>query len=256
MTAYRRQRLLLFLNKQPQISIAELSEILAVSPRTLRSDLKALAAAGQSIRIHGDEVFFEKPGTLPSESPFTLQARINGHAKRSIARWAAGLVKDGDTILMDASTTVYHMAPFLAERRNLVVLTSGIEVGRCLAENTSNLVILVAGVIRPDGASVTGPIYDPILRNYHIKTAFVSCAGFSLAAGLTEININEASVKSKMVSSAESIVALIDSTKFGRVHQTPFARADQVTHIFSDCSLEPHWIEQVQQSSIVLTLCQ
>jgi DeoR family transcriptional regulator, aga operon transcriptional repressor len=156
---------------------------------------------------------------------------------------------------MDASTTVYYMAPFLAERRNLVVLTNGIEVGRCLAENSSNLVILVAGVIRPDGASVIGPLNDSVLKNYHIKTAFVSSAGFSLAAGLTGKDISEADVKNKVISSAGSIVALIDSTKFGRVYQAPFARADQVTHIFCDDNLEPHWIEQVRKASIVLTLC-
>jgi DeoR/GlpR family transcriptional regulator of sugar metabolism len=251
----RRQRLLLVLNKQPQITLTELAAILAVSPRTLAGDLKALASECQPVRIRGDEVLFDRPGPGRNGDSFAFQSQVNQAAKRSIARWAAGLVKDGDTILMDASTTVFNMVPTLAERRGLVVLTNGIETGRCLAENTSNTVLLVAGVVRSDGASVVGPLYEPVLRNRHITAAFVSCKGFSLAAGLTEPDANEAAIKCQMVGLAQSTVALIDASKFGQVYQAPFARADQVTHIFSDDSLEPYWVQQVQEASIVLTLC-
>lgn len=256
MTTDRRQRLALLLEKQPRGSVTELAEILALSPRTVRSDLKTLGGAGQAIRSSGgDEPCAAGLARIPTTSDFAQRAQINAGAKHAIARWAAGLVQDGDTILLDASTTVYNMAPFLAARRNLVVLTNGIAIGCRLAENRTNAVILVAGVIHPEQASVIGPLYEPVLRNHRIKTAFVSCRGFSLSAGLTEVDVNEAAIKIRMVKLAESTAVLADSTKFGQVYQAPFARADQVTHIFSDCRLEPHWVEQVQAASIVLTLC-
>lgn len=256
MTTDRRQRLALLLEKQPRGSITELAEILALSPRTVRSDLKALGAASQVIRRNdgdGQGQAGLEPG--PATSTFADRAQTNAGAKRAIARWAAGLVQDGDTILLDASTTVYHMAPFLAARRNLVVLTNGIAIGNRLAEDHTNAVILVAGVIHPRHASVVGPLYEPALRNHHIKTAFVSCRGFSLSAGLTETDGDEAAIKIRMVKLAESTAVLVDSSKFGQVYQAPFARADQVTHIFSDGDLEPYWVQQVQAASIVLTLC-
>jgi DeoR family transcriptional regulator, fructose operon transcriptional repressor len=256
MNLVRRQRLLLLLNKTPPIRLGELAEILAVSPRSLNSDLKALISTGEAVRFYGDEISLEKPAIFTSENPFVLRSSINKSAKREIARWAAGLVQDGDTILMDASTTVFNMVSFLAERRNLVVLTNGIETGRRLAENSTNSVILMAGILRSDGASVIGPLYEPALRSHPIKTAFVSCQGFSLAAGLTETDANEAAVKNRMVTLADSTVALIDSSKFGQVLPAPFARADQISHIFSDSGLEPDWAAQVQEASIVLTLCQ
>ncbi|MFN8457792.1 MAG: hypothetical protein U0401_24575 [Anaerolineae bacterium] len=59
------------------------------------------------------------------------------------------MVEDGDSILLDASTTTYHMLPFLQERKNLTIVTNGLEVGRALAKNSSNTVILVGGVLRP-----------------------------------------------------------------------------------------------------------
>ena len=252
----RRRRLALLLEKQPCGSVTELAEILALSPRTVRSDLKALGAAGQVIRSGGDdEPCLDGLEPIHSTGRFADRAQINAGAKRAIARWAAGLVQDGDTILLDASTTVYNMAPFLAARRNLVVLTNGIAIGCRLAENRTNSVILVAGVIHPEHASVVGPLYEPVLRNHPIKTAFVSCRGFSLSAGLTETDVNEAAIKIRMIALAGATAVLADSTKFGQVYQAPFARADQVTHIFSDGGLEPYWVQQVQAASIVLTLC-
>lgn len=256
MTTDRRRRLALLLEQQPRGSVTELAEILALSPRTVRNDLKALGAADPVIhRADGGEPCLDRLEPLHTPSNFAERAQINAGAKRAIARWAAGLVQDGDTILLDASTTVYYMAPFLAARRNLVVLTNGIAIGSRLAENRTNAVILVAGVIHPEHASVVGPLYEPALRTHHIKTAFVSCRGFSLSAGLTETDGNEAAIKFRMVKLAESTAVLADSTKFGQVYQAPFARADQVTHIFSDDRLEPHWVQQVQAASIVLTLC-
>jgi DeoR/GlpR family transcriptional regulator of sugar metabolism len=110
-------------------------------------------------------------------------------------------------------------------------------------------------VLHPDGASVTGTLSEQLLKDLHIKTAFVSCYGFSLEAGLTEIDIHEAQLKSKMIASAASVVALIDSTKFGRVTLTPFARTDQISHIFADSNLNPEWIERLKQTCVALTVC-
>jgi DeoR/GlpR family transcriptional regulator of sugar metabolism len=251
----RRQHLILLLQKQPVTTLTELAGSLAVPTRTIRRDLQALVLEEHPIRICNNEVSLERGNTIQSDNSFAQRLRVNETVKRSIARWAAGLVENGTTIVLDASSTVYYLAGYLRERRNLTILTNGIEVGRCLAENTSNTVVLIGGVIRPDGASVTGHMYEPLLKNYRIKTAFVSCTGFSLAAGLTEKDLHEATLKNKMVTSAESTVALIDSIKFGRVDLMPFARSDQISHIFSDGNLEPYWAEQVQKASIVLTIC-
>ncbi len=189
--------------------------------------------------------------TIPFAVPFVARPEV----ERSIARWAAGLVKDGDTIALDASSAVLSMAPFLAARRNLVVLTNGIEVGRMLARNLSNTVLLVANMFGADGGSVVGPCHEPVLRSGKPGMVFISCDGFSLAAGLTDVDAEGAAVKSRLVALADSAVALIDSSKYGRVCQGPFARADQVAHIFSDDGLESEWVDLVRDASIALTLC-
>ena len=155
-----------------------------VSQATVRNDMNALAAAGLLTRVRGGAVPSDRPGVESLE--FSARTGVNESAKLRIARWAADLVEDGDAILLDASSTVYHMAQFLENRRRLTVITNGIEVGRKLAANPSNTVILLGGAIRPNGASVTGLLSESLLRTLHIKLAFVSCVGFTRDVGLTE----------------------------------------------------------------------
>jgi len=252
-TFERRKRLLSLLHERSGIRVAEIAQLLDVSEGTIRNDLNALAKEGRLERVRGGGV---PTDDHPAHSAaFASRFRVQESAKQRIARWASELVENGDTIVLDASTTVYCMAQFLQDRRNLTIVTNGIEVGRKLAQNPSNTVMLLGGVLRPDGTPVTDLVSEHFLRDLHIKMAFVSCAGFTPEAGLTEFDARDAQLKSQMIAAASSVVALIDSTKFGKVSLVPFARADQVSHIFTDSNLSDKWISRVQQARVVLTVC-
>lgn len=252
-TFERRQRLLELVQKQPGIRVPEIARLLSVSQGTVRNDLRALAEAKQLVRVRGGAVA-ELPRAQHSPA-FSARARVQAGAKRRMARWAADLVEDGDTILFDASTTVHYLAHFLQDRRNLTVITNGVEVARSLAQNPLNTVILLGGMLRADGTSVTGPISEQVLEDLHIKTAFLSSTGIALDSGLYEVDIDEARLKRKMIAAARSVVALIDSSKFGKVDLTPFARLDQISHIFIDDGLSQAWIDQLRQTGVPFTIC-
>ena len=72
---------------------------------------------------------------------------------------------------------------------------------------------------------------------------------------MTETDIRDAQLKIKMIAAASSVVALIDSTKFGKAFLSPFARADQIAHIYTDCALDPCWTEPVRSVCPILTVC-
>jgi DeoR/GlpR family transcriptional regulator of sugar metabolism len=252
-TIERRFRLLNILREQPGIRVPDLARLLVVSEGTIRNDIRALAESGQLTRVWG--------GGIPTVdehdySPaYTARARMNEATKQVIARAAAQLVADGDSLLLDASTTVFHMADYLHERRNLTVITNGIEVGRALAQNPSNTVMLLGGILRPDGTAITRPSSEALLKDLHIKTAFMSSSGFSIEAGLTEVDLHEALFKRSMIASSGRLVALIDSSKFGKVDLTSCARIEQVSHLFTDNQLSAEWIAQLERSGLAFTLC-
>jgi ribose transport system substrate-binding protein len=252
-TSDRRNRLLALLREHPGLRVPEIAHSLQISEGTVRNDLDALAEEGRLERVRG--------GGIPSDvqpiySPwFNAQMHVRQVEKQNMARWAAELVEDGDTIILDASTTVYYMVPFLNNHHRLTIVTNGIEVGYKLAQNPANSVLLLGGMINPEGVLVTSLVNDQFLKDLHIKTAFVSCTGFSTEAGLTERNILEAQMKSKMVASADSVVALVDSSKFGRQSLVPFARVDQVARVYTDSGVAPRWIDQMRLSCTNFTVC-
>lgn len=252
-TFERRQRLVRFLRERPGIKVTEMAERLNVSQGTIRNDLRALEQTGQIERVRGGAVTRDSHHyTNPS---FAARVRAHPEAKTRIAARAAEMIQDGDSIILDASTTVFAMVPHLERLRNLAIVTNGIETALALAKNRSHTVILVGGVLRPDGTSVVGHLGAKILDDLHIKTAFVSCSGFTPQAGLTEVDIQEVLVKRRMIGCAERVVALIDSHKYGRADLTSFASLEQISQILTDSDLDPTFIDQLLPTGVKLTLC-
>jgi ribose transport system substrate-binding protein len=254
LTAFeRRQRVLDLLRQQHSVRVTELAERFDVSKVTIRSDLDALESKGHVNRVRGGAVLAEEYSAY--SAAFAARAQVNAPAKQRIGRWAADLVEDGDAVLLDGSTSIFHMLPFLQKKRNLTVITNNIEAGTVLAENAEHRVILVGGVLSRTGALVTGPLAERNLESLHVRLAFVSCSGLSREGGLTQTDIDDARLKSKVLDAADQVVALVDSTKFGRRELTAFAEVAQIDHIFTDSDLDPRHIDALRGLPTVLTVC-
>jgi DeoR/GlpR family transcriptional regulator of sugar metabolism len=242
------------LRKQPGLRVLELAKALDVSEGTVRNDLNALENEGSLKRVHGGAVLNDQD-QFKNNSFLRRFEKKNVAAKLAITQEAALLVKDGDSIMLDASSTAYYLACALSGREKLRVMTNGFEVARELAQNSSNTVILIGGVVNNDSSSVTGLLSEKIIAEMRIEKAFFSCSGFSLERGMTEVHFAEAQIKRKAIESSRQVIALIDSTKFGKEDLTPFARTDQITHLITDDGLSAEWIEKLKQAKIEFTLC-
>lgn len=249
----RRQSLLDILRKQPGLRVPELARALDVSEGTVRNDLNALEQQGALVRVHGGAVL-NRQDQFQNMS-FVKRYQQNAAAKLAIAREAAVLVNDGDSILLDASSTAYYFARALSERRHLRVMTNGFEVARELAQNSSNMVILLGGVVNNESSSVTGLLSERIIEELHIQKAFLSCSGFSLERGMTEVLLSEAQIKRKVIESSQQLFALVDSSKFGKEDLTSFARPTQIAHLFTDAGLTAEWTARLQSAKIPFTIC-
>jgi len=255
LTTYgRRQSLLELLRKQPGLRVPELAGALTVSEGTVRNDLNALAAEGRLRRVHGGAVLNDQAHF--QNNSFLRRFRQSAAAKHAIAREAALLVNDGDSILLDASSTSYYLARALSGRRKLRVMTNGFEVARELAQNTSDTVILIGGVVNNDSSSVTGLLSERIIADMHIEKSFFSCSGFSLERGMTEVHLEEAQLKRKAIESSNQVIALVDSSKMGKEDLTPFARPDQITRLITDSGLSQEWIGKLKQAGLEVAICE
>lgn len=253
-THERRQSLLELLRKQPGLRVPELAIALNVSEGTVRNDLNALEEEALLIRVHGGAVLNQQ-GQFQNNS-FLRRFQQNAAAKLAIAREAAVLVSDGDSILLDASSTALYLARALSARRRLRVITNGFEVARELAHNSTNTVILLGGVVNNESSSVTGLLSEHIIEELHIQKAFLSCSGFSLERGMTEVHLAEAQLKRKVIESSQQLFALVDSTKFGKEDLTSFARPERINCLFTDNHLSPEWAKRLKQARLEFSICE
>jgi ribose transport system substrate-binding protein len=252
-TFERRQTILRLLKEQPGIKVTRLAEILDVSEGTIRNDLTSLENEQKLERVRGGAVLVnQQEWGSPSLTTTDID---NASVKRRIAHWAAEMVEDGDAILMDASTTVQLMVPYLKERERLTIVTNGIETASLLATNPKHTVILVGGLVNSRGNATTSLMGIDIIKNLHLRLAFVSAIGFSVKAGLTERSIEEAQLKKALLAPVQRKVALIDSSKLDVVGFAPFAATNEIFTILTDSQAPAGFVQQVRDARINLTIC-
>lgn len=231
--------------------MVSLGETLGVSEVTIRSDLSALEQDHKISRIHGGAVL----ANLPRSQNFQERAHINEDKKRWIARHAAELVEDFDSILLDASTTAYHMAEYLAPRQGLTVFTNGVEVAYRLAQNPTNKVVLTGGLLRLHTDSVGGQFGESLLSSVKVRKAFLSGTGWSSALDLMDDDLFEVQIKQAMVARAESVIALVDSTKFGKQGLASFANIKQIDRVITDDNIAESHLATLRQAGAQVMVC-
>jgi len=249
----RRQLLLKVLREQPGLRTPELAQVLGVSEGTVRNDLNALEEEGALKRVHGGAVL-NKQNEFQNNS-FVRRYKENIAAKIAIAQEVAILIKDGDSIFLDASSTDFYLAREISGRRDLRVVTNGFEVARELADNPTNTVILIGGVVNNNSSSVTGLLSERILEEMSFEKTFLGCSGFSKERGMTEVLLAEAQIKRKVIQSSQILYGLVDSSKFGKEDMTSFARPSQIARLFTDSDVTKEWKAHLQEANIPLTVC-
>jgi len=218
----REREVLGLLTDDPQLSVNQLAVGLSVSQVSIRNYLNSLAEKGFLTRIHGGAVTTFHPGILERTQ---TQTEVKGR----IARAAADLVSDGDTIMVEAGTTTALIVRYLLGKRDITIVTNNTLVLAYTRGNPGIHLTVTGGEFRPATESLVGPLTLEDLMKFHVKTAFVGTDGFSPALGLTTHIIEGAEVVRAMASHAQQTVAVADSTKFGRagfVHVLPLHSID------------------------------
>ncbi|HOF88635.1 MAG TPA: DeoR/GlpR family DNA-binding transcription regulator, partial [Armatimonadota bacterium] len=178
----RWQRILAHLAQAGRIRVARLAELLTVSEATVRRDLEAMQAQGLLQRTHGGAVPVRPTAFEVSFDEGLSRARAE---KQAIGRRAAGLVQEGDTLIIESGSTTLEFARLLAGMKALTVLTNSLAIARELAENEGIEVLVLGGSLRRRSASLVGPWVSEILCNVRADTAVLGVNGLSAAFGLS-----------------------------------------------------------------------
>jgi DeoR/GlpR family transcriptional regulator of sugar metabolism len=166
--------------------------------------------------------------------PLDDRKQENRSAKEAIAVAAVSLLRDGDAVVIDAGSTTELMAPHLAMRDQLTVVTTSLPLAWALRGKPNIELIVVGGLLQPKGGSLVGMLAEQTLSQVYADIAFVAARGLTLAEGLTNPRLDEVPVKRRMIAIAKRSVALIDSSKWGCVFLGRIAPVSDLRTIITD----------------------
>ncbi|WP_077622403.1 DeoR/GlpR family DNA-binding transcription regulator [Sediminibacillus massiliensis] len=243
----RQQRILYLLNEQKTVKVTELSEFFSVTEETIRRDLEKLENEKKLARSYGGAVSVQEQDDM--EIPYTERKVINRKEKMEIAHEAVKQVVDGDTIILDASTTAWYMAKALPNIP-ITVLTNSIQVVMALSRKKEMTVISAGGVLLPDSLSYVGPLAEASIGTYRVNKAFISCKGLHFERGLSELDERQALIKKKMIACAESTFLMLDHSKFGVQAFSRITGLDEICHVITDSKVSKEITKRLAEKSL------
>jgi DeoR/GlpR family transcriptional regulator of sugar metabolism len=249
----RQQDITRLIEKNGRARVTDLAERFGVSAVTIRKDLLVLEADRKVVRTHGGAIV---PQAHRPEPAFDVRERLQRDAKSRIGAAAAARVSDGQSIVLDASTSASYVARHLKVRDSwhfLTVVTNSIRIALDLAGHPGITVLMLGGRVRGEALSVVGPLGDGVFRRVNVQTAFLGAAGFTVENGLTDAMEEEAQIKRSMVSAAREVIAVVDHTKWGRTASATFCRTDGLTGVITDEEAPAEMVERLEAMGITVT---
>mgnify|MGYP003538209269 FL=1 len=230
-----------YVQNQSRASVQELCSLFKVSESTVRRDLTELEDRKLLKRTHGGALDLR---SVSFEPTYSEKEDIYKEEKSRIAKKAAELIQDGDSLIIDAGTTTSYLALELLKFHNITVVTNSINLLQKLSSILGIEIMSTGGTLRKNTMALVGPMAEDSLNHIRVDKAFIATNGFDVSEGLTTPNIVEAHIKQKMISVADQVYILADHSKIGHVSFAKFGKCSDVDACITSNEIsEEHKIE-------------
>ncbi len=223
----RQSKILGILAVGDQTSVNDLSRELSVSSVTIRQDLSYLEKEGLLKRVHGGAV-------LRGADDITSRLGINYEKKIVIARRAASLVEDGETIFIESGSINALFAKELLNRSGITVVTTNVFIARQMRKAKHIQVVLMGGIYQHESESVVGQLTKACIEQVNFGKAFIGIDGFSRDAGFTSKDMMRAEIAAKIIVRSREAIVLTDSSKFGRSELQRICATGEIDCVITD----------------------
>lgn len=238
----RMEEIMELLLQQRYVDVQGLSSMLGVTPKTIRLDLERLEKMNLLQRIHGGAVISTQQ---PSQFPMNLGRQKNREKKAKIAARALSLLREKDVIFLDDGTTSLALAELLGEFP-ITVLTNDLQIVQALMHKPNVTLYVAGGCVKRDGDScvIYGEDCIQFVRKYRVNKLFLGVSTIDVENGLMIYYYGDRATKRALISVAESIICMVDSSKFGHTAFTTVAKIPEIDTIITDRGLSEDDAEQ------------
>ncbi|QDU39425.1 Glucitol operon repressor [Maioricimonas rarisocia] len=245
----RRDNILEILQVKGFASVQGLMDELGASESTVRRDLEYLDRIGQIRRTRGGAAYVGE-----SLTAFDDRRTRALNQKQVIGRAAADFIQSGETILLDGGTTTLEVARHLAGKTLQVVTNSLPIVNQLVAVPDVELVYL-GGYLYPKTGVALGSLTMGALEQIHARRLVMSTGGIT-QAGLFNSNSLLVETERQMISVADEVIVVADSSKLGHSELAHLCGLDQVDRLVVDAGISDEWKEIVTAHGIELTIAE
>jgi len=246
-TVERRDKIIQILYDQGKVRVDELSEKFSVTSVTIRNDLDFLENKGILHRTHGGALMRKN---VYEDHTIEEKQKIRSAEKQRIGKRAVEMINDGDSILLDSGTTTLEIARRIHDKENLTIMTNAIPIAVDLTNKKNVNVMLTGGTLRNESYSLVGPDAEEVIRNYYFDKLFLGVDGIDIELGLTTPNPMEAQLNRLMVERASEVIAVTDSSKFGRQSFSFICELEVISTIITDTKLSEEYEKKLLKQDI------
>jgi DeoR/GlpR family transcriptional regulator of sugar metabolism len=245
----RQNRIGQYLQQVEFASLEELAQQVGASISTVRRDLTLLAATGSVKRTHGGARVLN-----PRTDEFAFSARDTHQLpeKEAIGKLCAGLISPNQSVILDAGTTVYHVARYL-ENKTPQIITNSLPIANLFAAANKLEVVVSGGVIYPRLGVLVGPLAVDSFAKIHADVAIMSAGGISLE-GITNSHGLLIDIQRAMINAVQKVIFCFDHTKLGRQSVLPLCDLDCIDTIVTDHAAPADWVSALQARGIEVLL--
>ena len=241
------KELLEIIQNNQYATIEDLAKKLYVSPSTIRRKLNVLQKKGLITRTHGGAQPNDENNFFPS---FTFRVHQNSFEKKKIALSAIKLIKNGDLVFLDGTTSAFFIAEYLSEFNNIRVITNGIATLSLLAKNNISAYSTGGCVQEKNRSVLVGHYAEEMISSFHADIAFFSAQSVSENGEIYDCFEEENVIRKAMIKHATKKVFLCDSTKFGKTSPFHLCSLNDVDYIVSNHSV-PDFIKSDKFTTII-----
>lgn len=247
----RQTKILELIDQRGKVEVGELSKLFRISEVTIRNDLKDLHKRGLVRRAHGGAVKIERVNV---DATLQVKAALRAEEKERIGAAAAALINDGDSVILDSGTTTHQIARQIKDRKNLTVITNGINIAMELLSAKDVRLILLGGMVRQNSYSAVGHFAEDMLRQLSADKLFLAVDALDLEFGLSTPNPEESKVNQLMVQVAAEKILVADSSKFGKRSLSRIVPLSAIDKIITDKSLPAAFESSLRERGLELIL--
>ena len=245
----RWQKILTKLRERGVIRVSELMFTTGTSSATLRRDLSKLEELGQLRRVHGGVEAIEaaQQPHLATRS-FDISQTLNAARKRDVAKAAAALCLDGESIIINAGSTTWCMVEFLRTLR-MQILTNSFPIAQELIATSQNRIVLPGGEVYREQGIILSPFDEDAIQHFTAAKMFMSCYSIT-PLGIIEGDPLIARAEAKLLSRADKLVVIADSSKFESRGSMAVCQLSRVHTLITDDAAPPHVLDHIRSLGV------